>query len=145
MDSGSDHAGCGMPTIGLEFHHVGVACERIDGETEFWTGLGYSAEGEPFVDAEQGIRARFMTGGGPRIELIEALEGSTTLAPWLKRYTKFYHMGYFVGDFDAAFEEIRSQRAVVLRTPVQSVYFGARIAFFLMPNSAVIEIIERKH
>ena len=134
-----------MPTIGLEFHHVGVACERIDDETEFWAGLGYRAEGEPFVDGEQGIRARFMTGGGPRIELIEALEGSTTLAPWLKRNTKFYHMGYFADDFDAAFEALRSQRALVLRAPVQSTYFGARIAFLLMPNTAVIEIVERRH
>ena len=134
-----------MPTIELEFHHVGVACERIDDETEFWTGLGYRAEGEPFVDSEQGIRARFMTGGGPRIELIEALEGSATLTPWLKRHTKFYHMGYFAEDFDAAFEEVRSQRALVLRAPVRSTYFGARIAFLLMPNSAVIEIMERRH
>jgi methylmalonyl-CoA/ethylmalonyl-CoA epimerase len=134
-----------MPTNGLEFHHLGVACERIDDETEFWTGLGYRAEGEPFVDGEQGIRARFMTGGGPRIELIEALEGSQTLSPWLKRYTKFYHMGYFAEDFDTAFEEVRSRRAVVLRAPVQSTYFGARIAFLLMPNSAVIEIMERRH
>ena len=134
-----------MPIVGLEFHHVGVACERIDDETEFWTGLGYQAEGEPFVDGEQGIRGRFMTGGGPRIELIEALEGSTTLAPWLKRNTKFYHMGYFADDFDAAFEQIRAQRALVLRAPVQSTYFGARIAFLLMPNTAVIEIMERRH
>src|SRR5580658_3624512 len=118
-----------MPHIGLEFHHVGVACERIDDETEFWVGLGYRAEGDAFVDREQGIRARFMTGGGPRIELIEALKGSSTLAPWLKRNTKFYHMGYFAKDFDAAFSSIRSQRAIVLRNPMQSVYFAARIAF----------------
>ena len=50
----------------IEFHHVGVACERVDDEIEFWTGLGDRAEGAPFVDGEHGIRARFMTGGGPR-------------------------------------------------------------------------------
>ena len=53
-------------------------------------------------------------------------------------------MGYFAEDFDAAFHSIRSQRATVLRNPLQSVYFAARIAFLLMPNSVVIEIIERK-
>ena len=85
-----------------------------------------------------------MTGGGPRIELLEDIEGSSTLVPWLRRNTKLYHMGYFAADFDTTFNSIRSRRAIVLRDPVQSVYFGARIAFLLMPNGAVIEIIERK-
>ena len=34
-----------MPHIGLEFHHVGVACERIDDETEFWVGLDEGRDG----------------------------------------------------------------------------------------------------
>ena len=132
-----------MQHAGLAFHHIGVACQSIDDETELWTGLGYQAEGDPFIDKQQGIRARFMTGGGPRIELIEDIEGSSTLVPWLKRDTKFYHMGYLAEDFDSALVSVRSQRAIMLREPVQSVYFGARIVFFLMPNRAVIELIER--
>jgi hypothetical protein len=52
-------------------------------------------------------------------------------------------MGYLAEDFDSACVSVRSQRAIMLREPVQSVYFGARIAFFLMPNRAVIELIER--
>ena len=133
-----------VPRVGLAFHHIGVACERIDIETEFWTSLGYQAEGDPFIDEAQGIRAKFMTGAGPRIELIEDLDGSSTLAPWLKRDVKLYHMGYLADDFDSAIISVRSQRAIVLRAPMKSVYFGTRIAFFLMPNRAVIELIERK-
>ena len=76
--------------------------------------------------ASRGFARNSLTGGGPRIELIEALEGSQTLSPWLKRYTKFYHMGYFAEDFDTAFEQVRSQRAVVLRAPVQSHVFRRR-------------------
>ncbi len=52
---------------GLEFHHLGVACERIAAEIEVWAGLGYRPEGEAFVDAAQGVRGLFMVGGGPRI------------------------------------------------------------------------------
>ena len=54
-------------------------------------------------------------------------------------------MGYFAEDFDTAFEQVRSQRAVVLRAPVQSTYSAPRIAFLSTPNSAVIEVMERRH
>jgi len=126
----------------FRFHHLGVACDSLEGEFVSWRSLGYRPEGATFVDEAQGIRGQFLVGGGPRLELLEATEGSATLAPWLKRRVKFYHAGYLVGAFDRAMDALARRGARVAREPAPSVYFGARIAFLMMPNMALIEVIE---
>jgi methylmalonyl-CoA/ethylmalonyl-CoA epimerase len=126
----------------LTFHHIGVTCNSISEEVESWASLGYAQENEPFVDDTQGIRGVFMTGGGPRVELLEAVAGSSTLAPWIKRGVKLYHTGYLTADFDAALESFVARGAVVTRAPAQSVYFGARIAFLMQANMLLVELIE---
>ena len=126
----------------LRFHHIGVACESIADDTPAWTSLGYFPEDSAFVDLAQGIRGQFMVGGGPRIELLEAANESATLAPWLKRRVKLYHIGYLVNSFDAAIESLTAGGASVVRIPLVSKYFRTRIAFLMLSNMALIEIIE---
>ena len=130
------------PVEGLEFHHLGVACESIAAEIEAWASLGYRPEGQAFVDAAQGVRGLFMVGGGPRIELLEATENARTLEPWLKRRVKFYHAGYLVSDLAAAIAALEARGATIARPPAPSVYFGGAIAFLLMSNLTLIELIE---
>jgi methylmalonyl-CoA/ethylmalonyl-CoA epimerase len=137
-ETGAEHR------AGLVFHHLGVACERIAADAETWARFGYRPEGEAFVDLAQGIRGLFMTGGGPRIELLEATEGSDTLAPWLKRRVKFYHVGYLVASLSGSIDTLTSRGAVVARQPLMSVYFQAPIAFLMMPNLALVELIESR-
>ena len=107
----------------LAFHHIGVACERIADEVAIWEALGYRAEGEPFIDVEQEIESLFMVGSGPRIELLEAYGGSGTLAPWIKRRVKLYHLGFLAVEFDAALAELASGGAKTTREPVNSSIF----------------------
>jgi methylmalonyl-CoA/ethylmalonyl-CoA epimerase len=126
------------------FHHLGVACEQIAADAVTWAALGYRPEGGVFVDEAQGIRGLFMIGGGPRIELLEATPGSDTLAPWLKRRVKLYHMGYLVPSLGHAIDALTAQGGVVAREPLLSAYFQAPIAFLMMPNLALIELIERR-
>ncbi len=127
---------------GLTFHHLGVACAKIDDEIGVWTALGYRAEGVDFVDVAQGVRGLFMVGGGPRIELLEAIGGSDTLAPWLKRGVKIYHLGYIAASLSEAIAAFEAKGATLARAPTPSVYFKSRIAFLLMPNLTLIELIE---
>jgi len=121
-----------------------VACEQIAADAVAWSAFGYRPEGDVFVDEAQGIRGLFMTGGGPRIELLEATPGSNTLAPWLKRRVKLYHAGYMIPSLGRAIDALVAQGAVVAREPLLSVYFQAPIAFLMMPNLALIELIERR-
>jgi methylmalonyl-CoA/ethylmalonyl-CoA epimerase len=136
-----DHATPGLP-IDFAFHHLGVACESIEADAESWARLGYRAEGLAFSDAAQGIRGQFMVAGGSRIELLEALPGASTLDPWLRRRIKFYHVGYLVPSLEAAMRTLVEAGATVARAPMLSVYFGAPIAFLMLANLALVELIE---
>jgi methylmalonyl-CoA/ethylmalonyl-CoA epimerase len=130
------------PLNELAFHHLGIACASIEQERQTWMLLGYRDEGLPFVDELQGIRGQFMVGSGPRVELLEGTPGSVTLAPWLKRRIKIYHTGYLVANFDGAIQHLASKGAVLVRDPVMSVYFNTRIAFLVMPNMMLVELID---
>lgn len=129
---------------GYEFHHIGYATASLDRELSFFNFLGYRQEGERFADATQGISGCFMTGPGPRIELLENLPDSQTLTPWLNAGIKMYHFAYLVEDMEAALAWARSQRAKVTVPPVAAVAFGGRyIAFVIFRSGLMVEFIER--
>ncbi|WP_296943252.1 VOC family protein [uncultured Massilia sp.] len=128
------------------FHHLGIACKSIEREEAVYASLGYVREGERFVDPLQGVRGSFMTGDGPRIELLENLPDSTTLAPWLAKGVRVYHMAYLADDFDAEVEVALRAGWKMMRAPLPAIAFGgARVCFLMMPNMQLIELVERKH
>jgi methylmalonyl-CoA/ethylmalonyl-CoA epimerase len=133
--------------IDLAFHHVGVACRDIEAEARHFAALGYVTEGRPFEDPVQGVRGIFMAGQAPRVELLAALSTtpSGVLAPWLDRGTKLYHLAYVVSDLEEGIEMMRKRRGKLVVPPVPAVAFGGRaIAFLMLPNSLLIELIAKE-
>ena len=128
---------------GLGFHHVGLACADLDAEERAFARLGYTREGPDFEDPVQGVRGRFLVGAGPRLELLCELPGGTVLGPWLRKGVKMYHVAYEAADLaeaDAAVTALGARRVVA---PVPAVAFGGRrIAFYMMPNGFLVELIE---
>jgi len=128
---------------GLEFHHIGVACLDLDTEASAFGALGYAQEGADFEDSIQGVSGRFLVGAGPRLELLAPLGSGGVLTPWLQRGTKLYHLAYQTRDLVSSLEDLRRVRARVMVAPVPAVAFGGRaIAFLLMPNLLLLELIE---
>ena len=128
---------------GFTFHHVGVATKSIEKELPLYTLLGYEMESDFFEDPLQGIRGRFLTADGhPRLELLENLPDSHTLDPQLEANQKLYHTAYYVGDIEKAVEVFTRNRAKVISPLKESVYFGKRICFLLLPTMAMIELLE---
>ena len=128
----------------FDFHHIGYATASIEQESRFLAGLGYEAEGGPFVDPLQGVAGRFLSGAGPRIELLENLPGSCTLTPWLEAGVKMYHFGYWVNNVDEALQWAKSQRGKVAVPPRPAVAFGGRrICFAIFRTKMMLEFIER--
>ena len=126
------------------FHHIGYATNDMDKEYEHFSSLGYEIESDVFEDPIQGVRGCFIVGPGPRIELLENLGTSHTLAPWIDAGVKFYHLAYTVDNMDLAIDWFEKQRAIMTISPVPDVAFNNRnIAFFMMRNRQLIEIIER--
>ncbi len=95
------------------FHHLGIATKSLAEEIRAYAPLGYDPEGDEFVDERQGIRGRFLAGGGPRLELLEPLPGSITLTPMLTRGVKCYHHAYEVSSIEASTEMLSAARAPV--------------------------------
>jgi len=128
----------------MDFHHIGVACEDMDRERAAFALLGYMPEGEVFEDPIQGIAGQFLTGPGPRMELVAPLNSaSTTLTGILSQRIKLYHMAYVTPDMAQALETLRAQRGKVVSAPQPAVAFGGRaIAFVALPNRLLVELIE---
>lgn len=129
---------------GLFFHHVGIACRAFAAEEEVFSALGYTRESEEFMDPIQGIFGVFLIGEGPRLELLRETAEGQRLTPWLRKGIKLYHFGYEVDDMDRAIAQLRAFGAGLVVAPVPAVAFGGRkIAFFMLPNRLLIELISR--
>lgn len=127
----------------VRFHHLGFATKSLLDDVEAYASLGYSPEGREFMDERQGIRGRFLAGGGPRLELLEPLPGSQTLTPFLTRGVKCYHHAYEVASIEASVEVLTAARARMIAPPVAAVAFdGRRIAFLMLPNRWMVELID---
>lgn len=129
---------------GMEFHHIGIACNDIKKDKKAYQLLGYSFEQSLFEDKEQGIKGIFGNAKNqPCIELLENLSGSTTLTPWLEKGVKMYHFGYLVNDFEKACFYMNKLKAKLVSAPKQSVYFGGKICFYMLKNMMMIELMEK--
>jgi methylmalonyl-CoA/ethylmalonyl-CoA epimerase len=131
-------------TLTGRFHHIGVASKSIHREEEVYGLLGYQREGEMFVDEGQGVRGMFVTGPGPRLELLEPHRGSLTLEPWLQCGARMYHQAYEVDDLTETLDLARRSRRVrVIRAPMSAPAFSGRpVAFLMLRNRAMIELIQ---
>lgn len=125
------------------FHHLGVACRNIERDATAWFELGYRQEGGNFIDETQGIKGAFLHGVGPRLELLEDLPGRQTIAPWLEKGVKIYHVAFEVKEIKKEIDELVQKRARVVVPPVPAVAFdNRRICFVVLRNLFLVELIE---
>ena len=125
----------------MRFHHLGIATDLLQRDLGAYCALGYRPEGAVVVDERQGVRGLFLVGGGPRLELLEALPGSETLAPFLSRGIKCYHHAYEVESLENSLAALRAAGAKQLAPPVDSAPLNRRIVFLMLPNRWMVELI----
>ncbi|MGY3411001.1 methylmalonyl-CoA/ethylmalonyl-CoA epimerase [Bradyrhizobium sp. GM5.1] len=129
----------------LHFHHVGMACRKIAAELPELAIVGYRPEGPIFEDPIQQVRIQFVSGGGPRLELIEPAGARSPVEGVLKRGSKFYHLAYEVRRFDDAIASFRAQQYLAVSSPAPAVAFDMRrIVFLASPTLTLIELIEAR-
>lgn len=127
------------------FHHIGVACRSLDRESAAYAALGYAREGVEFDDPGHGIRGQFLTGPGPRIELVVDRPGSAVVEPWLRPGSSVYHFAFEVDDLAGTIEEQTRANAKLLVAPRPAVAFAGRdIAFVMLRNRMLLELISRR-
>ena len=127
----------------FEFHHIGVATENIDNELSMYILLGYSEESS-FTDYDQGVKGVFMIGDSkPRVEILEDLENSDTLEPFLRRGSKLYHLAFIVNNLEESINKINVVLGGKLLHIKKSIYFNSNVAFVVLKNKLIIELIEK--
>ncbi len=127
----------------MRFHHIGVACADLEVERAAYRLLGYEAEGEEFVDHAQGVRGRFLVGGGPRLELLVALPARDVLAPWTARGVRMYHVAYETPSLDDTVETLLRSGARLVSEPTPAVAFGGRpVAFVALRTMQLVELVQ---
>jgi methylmalonyl-CoA/ethylmalonyl-CoA epimerase len=131
------------PLTGFRFHHIGLACRDIEKEAKALRLLGYEIEGQHFTDPLQKIHGCFLVGPGPRMELLAPVDESSPIVSWLNRDVKMYHQAYEVEAIVPALAVLSAQHAVVVSRAKPAVAFGRRkVAFLMLPNNLLVEMIE---
>jgi methylmalonyl-CoA/ethylmalonyl-CoA epimerase len=134
-----------LSELGCTFHHLGVACRNLEGEAKVWTQLGYTADGPDFEDPIQMVKGRFLSGAGPRLELLIPTTPHSPVAAVLQRGEKIYHQAFIAPNLAETVDTLRRARCKLTVGPVPAVAFGGRqIAFLMTPTMNLLEFIEAK-
>ena len=139
-------------SAGLVFHHIGLACQADEfnqgKEREQLALLGYRPEGEEWTDDRLGMRGQFLVAtesGAPRMELVAPHGSHSPVSPWLERRVKLYHTAYLVTDLSLEIDRARHNRAKLVLAPTPAIAFeDRRIAFLILPNFLLVELIEKQ-
>ena len=130
------------PLDDLVFHHVGIACERIENEIPQYELIGFRREGAIFEDSRQVIRGLFMKAGAMQIELIEPLRPESPVCTFLSRGIQMYHQAFLSHNLRAAVRTLVDKGSVIVSHPKPAVACGGRqVCFLLLPNRMLIEVI----
>ncbi len=128
----------------FEFHHIGIATNNIQDETEFYETLGYTQEGNVFEDSVFGIKGLFLTKlNSPRVEIVEKYNSSNVLEPWLKSGSPFYHLAFLVNDY--SFNHQIGIGKIVFESEESVAFPNRKIRFVLSSGRKLVEYIYKEN
>jgi methylmalonyl-CoA/ethylmalonyl-CoA epimerase len=126
----------------VNFHHIGIATRDLSRSRQDYFDLGYKAETEVITDPLIGINCQFLIHpSAPRIELVEHLEGSNVLEPWLRFGSPMYHMAFKVDE--SATISFPNSMKVFEECPAVA-FQGQNVSFHLRKNRFLVELIHMK-
>lgn len=115
--------------------HVGIACRDVEATTAFYEATFGLTVVSRETNAEQGVREVMLeVSGGPAgasyVQLLEPLGPGTPVGRFLERRGEgVHHVGYAVGDIDAAMAAIGAAGVRLLDSRPRHGSMGASIAF----------------
>jgi methylmalonyl-CoA/ethylmalonyl-CoA epimerase len=134
---------------GLTLHHIGCVVDSIEQRAESYRlALGAAAVSRIFDDPIQRSRVAFLdlpAPGSVQLELIEPSAPDSPVARFLEKGGGLHHLCYEVDDLPAQIQWMKSQRALLIRSPKPAVAFGGRmIAWMRTADALLIEYLERR-
>jgi methylmalonyl-CoA/ethylmalonyl-CoA epimerase len=133
---------------GPALHHIGCVVDSIEKRIESYrVSLGSTFVSQIFEDPIQRSRVAFLNldaGGAVQLELVEPAAPNSPVAQFLGKGGGLHHFCYEVDDLQGQIQLMKSQRALLLRSPKPAVAFGGRqIAWMRTADSLLIEYLER--
>jgi methylmalonyl-CoA/ethylmalonyl-CoA epimerase len=126
--------------------HVAIAVRSLEDRLPFWADrLGLDVGGMETIEAE-GVKIAFLEAGGSRIELLEPLDGTTSVARFLERRGEgLHHLTLRVDDLAQALLRLRERGILPLGGQARPGAGGSRVAF-LHPRDTggvLVELVQR--
>jgi methylmalonyl-CoA epimerase len=132
--------------MALEIDHLGIAVRNLSDSLVFYRDvLGMRVTHEETVASERVNVAMLPSGGGSRIELLEATDEESTIARFIaKRGPGLHHIAVKVDNLSQAVENLRQRGAKLLNEPRAGA--GGHSYVFVHPESTggvLLELIQR--
>lgn len=134
-----------LQTLGMRFHHVGVAVRSIEKALEYYVGLfGFEQVAPPVDVPAEHVRVCFVRAEpGVLIELVEGVGEDSPVEVLLERTgAGTYHICYEVDDIDAAIRILRRKKCRPFRRFEMPTHGLRRFAFLLTPDRQLFELCE---
>ena len=136
-----------MPDPSL--HHVGYVVSSIAASVEGWRiALSAVAVSKTFEDPIQRARVIFLDlppEGAVKIELVEPLGADSPVAAFDQKGGGLHHLCFEVDDIEQYLQEMKLQKAMLIRRPQPAVAFeGRRIAWMRTREKLLVEYLERR-
>ncbi|HEX4808077.1 MAG TPA: methylmalonyl-CoA epimerase [Bryobacteraceae bacterium] len=131
--------------MNIDIDHLGIAVNSLAEALRFYSDqLGIENVQTETVAAE-GVNVAMLPAGGPRIELLEAIGGDSTIAKFIaKRGPGLHHVALRVDDLAATVERLALAGARLLNEPRPGA--GGHLYVFVHPASTggvLLELIQR--
>jgi len=135
--------------MNVEIDHVAIAVSNLEEGLRFYKQLlGMKVNHEERVEAERVNVAMLLAGiaaDSPRIELLEPMDGDSTIAKFIeKRGPGLHHIALRVDDLAAAIERLKVEGARLLNEPRSGA--GGHVYVFVHPASTggvLLELIQK--
>ena len=141
----------------LRLDHIGLAAEGIGQMADLFRALGLDEITEPVPDPAQKVSASFVPAnqaGDVYIEILEPTRDDSPISKFVKqRGGGLHHLCFETDDIDAALRTLEARGFTVVSPPVDCPAYDTnlgrqcagttRIAFFLLSDKILIELIEK--
>ncbi|MCK5378438.1 MAG: VOC family protein [Acidobacteria bacterium] len=134
-----------LQTLGMRFHHVGVAVPSIEKALDYYVGLfGFQQISPPIDVPPEHVRVCFVRADpGVMIELVEGVGEQNPVEAILERTgAGTYHICYQVDDIDAAIRILRRNKCLPFKRFEMRTNGLRRFAFLLTPDRQLFELCE---